>query len=260
MAATSTREYRRFTAVMVIHPALQSPADVSRLLPKSINRLNKLKDLPAGWEGVRTEFLLPRRSFYPEHLISKESRKRGDAGYAHDIYVATKDLGGQAGRVTLIASPYVELLVRVIEALEEAVPEPGVQFADVAMPTVYRWLDADEGSSSLVNRVTMQIVGEPYADLVSLSGKRPLHSMVHDKLKSVTVPYGLGVRISNSGIDCRVSIDRHGAVHWFQTTEVCVVHPMKLIDDHNAAGAFRKVRRLPLMREAKDKIVEPEPW
>lgn len=259
-AATNTREYRQFTAVMLIHPALQKPGDIGKYLTASVSAFTPLKNTPTGWTAVRAEYLQPRRSFYPDNIVTKESRQRGNNGFAHDIYISTKELGGKVGRVTFLASPYSLLLSRLVDAINVALPDPGLQYVDIAMPTVYRWLDADPVRSGQVNRVKMQIVGEPYADLVSLSGKRPLHSKVHDQLKAVTVPYGVGVRVTVNKIDCRVAIDRHGVIRWFQTTEDCLAHPMTLIDQIHQADAFRMVRRPPLLRENSDKVVEAEEW
>lgn len=252
MAAPTEREFRRFTAIAVTHSELRTPGKVASALSSRVLRNFQLPDAPDGWEVSMIEYLASRKH-YPDGVGSK-SRDRGSAGYAHDLYVASKDFGGSIGPAALIASPYVAILHQVISELTSAVGQPAVQYLGVDMPRVYASLDA-AGENAAVNRVTMQVIGEPNADLVTLAGKRPLHSRIHETLEGVTVPYGIGVNVEFSGSRCRVNLDRHGRISWFQTAADRVSHPLELLNRVALEGALLKARRFPLERESRDSLV-----
>jgi hypothetical protein len=252
VAASSEREFRRFSAFALVHNALRSPADVSRHLGATLGAPRQVRFAPAGWSVTMMEYLATRK-FYPDH-VGDDERDRGEAGYAHDVYLAAKDYGGKIGPVLLIASPYVHFLERIHDVLDQAITQPAIQYLGVDMARVYQALD-DAGENAAVNRVTMQVLGEPNADLVSLSGKKPLHSDIHEKLLGITKPYGLGVKVEHAGTDCRVGLTRHGRVNWFQTAEDRIAHPLALLDRVHEVSGLKKVRRYPLTREPSGSVV-----
>jgi hypothetical protein len=252
VAASTEREFRRFTAFAMVHPELRSPADVGRCLGTTLAAPEEVPFSPTGWAVTRMEYLATRK-FYPGH-VGGDERDRGDAGYAHDVYVATKDFAGRIGPVLLVASPYIHFLETIHDTLSMTIVKPAIQYLGADMSTIYKALNA-AGENAAVNRVTMQVMGEPNADLVSLSGKMPLHSDIHDKLLDITKPYGIGVKVEFAGTDCRVGLTRHGRINWFQTTEDRIAHPLALIDRVNSDRALKKVRRYPLKREPVGSVV-----
>jgi len=255
VAPSTEREFRRFTAIALVHPELSSPADVSKRLVTRLGAPKRITPGPSGWSVTRMEYTAARK-YYPEH-VGGDDRNRGEAGYAHDIYVATRDFGGRVGPVLLIASPYIHFLEAIHKLLDGAATRPAIQYLGIDMPSVYRSLDAS-GEEATVNRVTMQVMGEPNADLVSLSGKKPLHSSIHEKLLGITKPYGIGVNVDYEGTDCRISLTRHGRINWFQTAEDRVAHPLVLLDRIHRDGGLKKVRRYPLKREPLGSTVTEE--
>lgn len=252
MASSTEREFRRFTAIAVVHPELTSAADAARLLSSPLVSPIGVPTTPEGWSVICTEHLA-RRKLYPDH-VGDGTRDRGSAGYAHDVYFASTDFGGRIGHVVVLASPYVAFLHEMVAAIAKKLEGPAIQFLGIDMSTVYRALDSN-GENAAVNRVTMQVIGEPNADIVALAGKRPLHSKIHDTLRGVTVPYGIGVKVRFGGTDCRVGLDRHGRINWFQTAEDRIAHPLALLDRIMAEGALVKVRRFPLEKEPKEEVV-----
>jgi hypothetical protein len=254
VAEANEREFRRFTAIALVHPGLRSPADVSNHLDGALAAPERVLSGPDGWTVTRMEYTATRK-FYREN-VGSDARNR-DGGYAHDVYIATKDFGGRLGPVLLLASPYVRFLEAMQDKLTSKVTRPAIQYIAVDMPAVYAALD-ESGENAAVNRVTMQVIGEKNADLVSLSGKKPLHSNIHTNLLGITKPYGIGIRVDHGGADCRVGLTRHGRINWFQTTEDRVAHPLALLDRVYKAKALLKVRRYPLIREPQDDIVTQE--
>lgn len=255
MAASTERAFRRFTAIAITHRNLRGTSDAAGPLGTSLVSPVTVPITPDGWSVVRMEYLA-RRKLYPDH-VGDATRDRGTAGYAHDVYVASKDFGGRIGPVVVLASPYVVFLHEMVAMIADKLDGPALQFLGIDMPTVYRALDAS-GDSAAVNRVTMQVIGEPNADVVALAGKRPLHSKIHETLEGVTVPYGIGVKVDFGGTDCRVGLDRHGRITWFQTAEDRIAHPLALLDRIKSERAVVKVRRFPLEKEPKDATVTAE--
>jgi hypothetical protein len=255
MAQPTERSYRRFTAVVVVHRELSAPRDVSRILGNSLVSPTRVPKAPSGWSASRMEYLAGHK-YYPDN-VGSTSRERDGGRYAHDVYVAAKDFGDRIGRVVFVASPYTAFLHDIVGDLVDRVGSPAMQFLGIDMPVVYQALDSS-GENAAVNRVTMQVVGEPNADVVALAGKRPLHSKIHDRLSGVTVPYGIGVNVHFNKADCRVSLDRHGRINWYQTAENRVAHPLALLDRIANEDALLKVRRFPLEREPRDAVVSSD--
>lgn len=250
MPPSGLREQRRFTAIVVCHPALndfsvleKSPAFANSGSPVT------LETAIAGWESWRFEYVIAR-SLYPRHIVDPAERSRAD-GYAHDVYFAQRSLDVLEARATVLASPYIRLLGRMASSLERALPPPAPQYLAFDMSRLYTEF-ARYDSEISATKVTMQILNEPKLQLVSLAGSNPLHSKLHAAIREVAAPYALRADMRAGEASCRINIDRHGNIWWYQTDESRLQMVLTFLDLLSHHSTLRLTRHLPLVRASKE--------
>lgn len=247
MTETSVYEQRRYTALLLQHPAVTGLPDLRRYLP-SLTEAKKLTFVKGSWSGHRVVFRA-NRSHYPRHLVDPDER-RSEAGYAHDLYVGIRSVSGGTPLI-LIASPYTRLLQKVAGDLRQALPVPAPRYFAVDMPRVYSTIGAGR-SGFVATKVTMQMLNEPALELVSLAGRNPLNSNLHAAIENVASPYSIRTEIAGASGPCRVNTDRHGNLWWYQTEEGRFVSPLEFVDALLEWDALKPVRTLPLARDQRD--------
>jgi hypothetical protein len=240
-------ENRRYSAVVFQHPSVKGLAEIKGAIAPSIGRASNLKSIGQGrWEVDRFEYLLDR-SLYPKHLLDPESRKRRN-GYAHDLYCAVPIRKSTTGPAPiLIASPYVRLLDTLFRNLRRSLPPPAPQFLSVDMPKVYEKFIAGETAMTAI-KVTLQMLSEKTLSLVSMSGRNPLRSDLHQAIIRVAAPYSLRSLIVDEKGPCRVDVDRHGNFWWYQSDESTIRGALSFIDVLQSWNSLVPVRSLPLDR------------
>lgn len=243
-------EQRRYSAALIQHssigdfPALRS--SLSNLVAKP-KRLNSNDDF---WTAFRAQYLLDR-NLYPEHLVDRR-RSAAQDRHPHDLYLGFRDLGrGGGGPTLLLASPYVRLLSTVTSALAANAPSPGVRFLKVDMSAVYAAM-MTRSEHFRATRVTLQVLNEPELELVSLAGRNPLNSKLHAALTSVAAPYAVRSEIVGNQGRCRVNVDRHGNLWWYQPHERHFTLPLLFIDAMASWSALTSTRSMPLRRRSDE--------
>ena len=239
-------ERRRYSSVLFQHPSIIDSASLRKILGDSAGSAKSVNIKGSKWTVSRFEYLTSR-SHYPSHRFSSADRRRDDGTFPHDFYVATARHFGDAP-VILVASPYVRLLAAMFKTLRERLPSPAAQFHTVSMPEVYEAF-ATGISGMTATRVTMQMLDEPALELVSLSGRNPLNSNLHQAIEKVAAPYSLRAEVSAiKDQHTRVNFDRHGNFWWYLTAQERLVNALSLIDELHRLGLMDLGRSLPLDR------------
>lgn len=221
-------ERRRYSSVLIRDPSLDGLAAFKRLAGDLADEFLEIECTRPGWRVYRFG-LIHNRSLYPSHLVDPRTLER-EKGFAHATYLAVRDGGQSSSRLVVIASPYIYLLDKLTVRLEYGSRgNRRLKYCAVDMPRLYK--EVGGGMSGLsATRVTLQIRGEPNLELVSLSGRNPLHSKLHNAIKSVAKPYAIRAQLSESPELCRLSIDHHGNVHWYQADETKIESALGLIE------------------------------
>lgn len=237
--ATSATNQRPFTAIMLQHKDLQSVADLPRLLKAgSIPPVNEF--LAGEWTVWRWEFI-HHRNLYSDKLAVERKR---DGGWAHDIYIAQRFIDGES--YLALASPYVRLLRQLDEDLKGALRQrSAILYGRVDMPKVYAAFQSGNTDLS-ASRITLEILDEKVLDVVSLTGKNPLNSKLHQKIKAVAAPYAIRVELAEENKRARLSVDRVGNLWWFQSNEAKTELVFQALDKIIGMNAIGKGRRFPL--------------
>jgi hypothetical protein len=238
---TSPTDQRPFTAIVVRHSQLTSVADIPRLIGV---KPQPVAEFQAGeWTVWRWEYV-HQRNLYPTKHIVLEERNR-DGGWAHDLYVAQRLVGGVS--YVVLASPYIRLLRQLNEDLTRAVAEANaLMYLSVDMSKVFASFQT-RATRLTATKVTLEILDElENLELVSLTGSNPLNSKLHAQIKAVADPYAIRVEIANGSEKARVSIDRVGNLWWFQTNEKKTRLVFEALDEVIAMDAIGVGRRLPL--------------
>jgi hypothetical protein len=243
------REQRRFSAVVLHHPDLVNHSALRRLLGAAVASSQSLGRPASGWNVTRFEYLW-NRSLYPDTVVRPDDQQR-QGGYAHDVYAAYAPARDNQPAAVLLASPYVRLLSSINTTLRRALNPPALQYGALDMDGVYRYLSSVENGTP-ARRVTLQILNEPGLELVSLSGKNPLHSELHAALARVAAPYAVRVEAEDHGENCRVNLDRHGNVWWYQTVEAKFLVTLKFLATIRMLGVIHSTRHFPLSRAGDD--------
>jgi hypothetical protein len=241
-------EQRRYSCVLLSHPQLDSFASVRRLLGAKIAASKKLVTTDPTWRVCRFEYI-NARSLYPATNTIVETRER-PGGYAHDLYLGSQDtIGNEEYPSLFVASPYVRLLSAFMGSIRHSLGNAeATTYYAVHMQTVYDRVETSESSVS-VTRVTLQMLNEPELELVSLTGRNPLHSTLHRAIKDVAAPYSLRAEIRGAdGRPVRVNVDRHGNLWWHQTDDAKIAQPITLINSLISLNALKPTRNFPLDR------------
>lgn len=244
-----TIDARRFTTVGFLHPHLGADKQaIRKALGPKLGAVKERQIKLPGWRLYQAEYLRSS-SMYPTHRVDVSSRTRQGGRIAHDIFIAST-VHEHLGPATWIASPYIQLLDEIHGDVLRSITTPAVQYVGMNMPTFYASLAAGLAGVA-AKRVILRIVAEPNVELVSLTGKMPLHSEIHDSLSKSTLPYGVGVQVEAEGQRCRVTTNRTGMTHWFQSAPETIVCPLTLLSRLDAAGVLRSERLYPLTLEAR---------
>ena len=250
----STTELRRFTAIGLTHPSFTSDArGISRALGPHVGRLRNCDSGTPSWRVYQAEFEL-NSSLYPARLISPESRKRSSGAYAHDIYVAATRLS-RIGPVLWIASPYMRLLDQIHDDLNLRLGSPAVKYLGVDMKPFYRHLSTRDVTDVVARRIILRILSEDNVELVSLTGKEPLHSKIHESLDNSTLPFGVGAQVEagpkEQRIKARVTVYRTGMLYWYQSQLETIACPLSLISTLAGLNLLTTERLYPLNPDAQ---------
>jgi hypothetical protein len=143
---------------------------------------------------------------------------------------------GSQSPITLLVSPFARLLGRVTADVSAAADPPlkGYLRYDVGkMMSLIRQHDVFPVED--VAAVSLRVQGDEAVDLVRLTGSAPLVSTLLASVEGMrfdrpgggsielVTPYGLVLRIHEGlGAPVRLSIDRHGNLHWYQLSEPAV--------------------------------------
>ena len=248
MAEDRIFERRRYWAVLIQHSSLQGLADLRKFVGFRIGESHRVALPKCGWRATRFEYLA-NHSHYPVHRYDP-SRNR-DGGYAHDFYIAARSRlnGDNAGSPLLIGSPYIRLLDQLMGELRRRLPGEAPQFSSFSMQETYQAFQAGIPEMA-ATRVTLEILNEPgeLVELVSLSGKNPLRSDLHDAINKVAAPYSLRAEVQSDSGRSRVSVDRHGNFWWYLAGEDRLSNTLRLVDTLEALRVTKMTRSLPLDR------------
>lgn len=219
---------RRYTAVAISDDRIGNLSDLRSL---SQQRVGNAERLPAS-RGVTLYRLELLDSVFRYSTI--DSPTLGQQLQPHLGYVAF--FQGHAANTTLLVSPFTRLLARLVRDLNAEADPPIAGF--------YRFnvgrLISEIRSNHLfpvedVAAVTLRVQGDAPVDLVRLTGSAPLVSTLLASVEGMrftppsgpaidlAIPYALVVRIREGLEDpVRLTIDRHGNVHWYQLGEPAV--------------------------------------
>lgn len=250
MAETSSRaiEQRRFSSLMIYHPALESHGALRLTLGRSIAAATALEFGGGMWPSYRSEYVV-HQNYYPAHVVDANLQRRED-GFAHDIYVAEGSLLSGT-KVLLLASPYVRLLQRLVGELDRRVGAPAIRYLNLDMPSIYKAFE--KGSPGMTaTKVTLQMLNEPGLELVSLTGRNPLNSDLHASLKEVAAPYALRTEVTIGEDRARVNLDRHGNLWWYQTDESKFRMTLMMLATLAELNALKTTLHMPLDRGELD--------
>lgn len=248
----STTEARRFTAIGFMHPSLRPDVKSIRdALGPSLGQVRKIDVGPDGWHTFHCEYERIT-SLYPADLVEARSRMRKSGRYAHDIFISLFDYGS-LGSVMWVASPYIKLLDEIHSEASKRLIEPALQYTSANMKGVFALL-AQGADSIAVKRVILRIISEENVELVSLTGKMPLHSDIHRGLSQSTLPYGVGAVVEFEDQRARVTVNRTGLVHWFQSEVKTLGCALSLVSMLSGADLLHQDRRYPLSEEAQKAI------
>lgn len=242
-------ERRRYSAVLLTHPKLSTFRDLARLTRGAVGESIAVRLGHAGWSAQRGE-LLSTRSHYPTHIVNPESRIRV-GGYAHDFYCAirTKGLDGGTVPTFLIASPYIRLLDSLLKTVLAGLDHPVPVFGCVRMEDAVKYFATTPGREIHARRVTMQVFSGIAVDLVSISGRNPLHWELMQAIftPELAAPYSLGIEVRRRDTT-RVNFDRHGNLWWYQADESLLGNALHLVDSLAEGALFVSSRSVPLKR------------
>lgn len=241
-------EQRRYTALVFHHSRIADYRSLKQYLGRMRHstRVN-LRDSPE-WKASRFDYFAPI-SLYPDRL--KPTTEENE-GFPHSMYFAVRrGLHVASDPVVVIASPYVRLLNKIARELRSALPGPAPRFLTLDMGCVHEALRKDVPGLR-ATRVTMQILNEPSLELVSLAGKNPLRSELHEALKEVAAPYSIRAEVEGRTGKVRISADRHGNLWWYQSEESRFERPLQLIDRLAGFGAIKWGLSIPLDRVGED--------
>lgn len=242
-------DQRRFSSVLLVHPALNEPNSIELLLGRSLTFLAGCDVGSETWSAHRSEYVSDR-NFYPDSVGDPSLRKR-DHGYAHQVYVGWTRLPSLDANAVLLASPYVRLLQRMVRDLAGRVSGPALQFLSMDMPSIYRSF-ARRDAGLVATKVTLQMLSQPGLELVSLTGRNPLDSELHEQIKDVAAPYALRAEVNLGDHKARVNVDRHGNIWWYQTDEAKLGTVLSLVSRIAAIDSLKLTRTLPLERAEPD--------
>lgn len=242
-------DQRRFSSVLLVHPNLTDSKATVDYLQGSLSALADCKIQDDEWTANRCEYV-SGRNYYPDSVGDPEARKR-DHGYAHQVYVASRRLAPSQTNMVLLASPYVRLLQRMVTDISRRLPAPGLQFYSLDMTGIYRAFEGRHVGLT-ATKVTLQMLSQPGLELVSLTGRNPLDSELHDQIKNVAAPYALRTEVILGDHKARVNIDRHGNIWWFQTDEAKIGIVLSLISRLASINSLRMTRTMPLDRAEPD--------
>lgn len=250
-----TAEYqRRYSAIAVCDDRISGLSDLRQRVS---DRLGVAERLPgsAGVTLYRVEFM---DSVFRYSSVEDPS---GGAGLRpHLGYVAF--FGGSHARTTLLVSPFARLLGRVVRDLDARSDPPlrGYYRFDIGR-LIARIRESGLFEVEKVAAVTLRVTGDVTVDLVRLTGSAPLVSTLLANVEGMrvpsgngpegvelAVPYGLVMRVGQ-GLDVpvRLSIDRHGNVHWYQLGEPAVGAVVDVLRRLDREGDLVSVdRRVPL--------------
>ncbi|MGH9277371.1 MAG: hypothetical protein ACRD12_04600 [Acidimicrobiales bacterium] len=98
-------------------------------------------------------------------------------------------------------------------------------------------------------RITMQVFSGIAVDLVSISGRNPLHWELMQAIfaPELAAPYSLGIEVHHRDVT-RVNFDRHGNLWWYQADESFFANALHLVDSLAENVLFVNSRSIPLKR------------
>ena len=245
---------RRYSAVAISDDRISQLSDLRRLVGTRIGGAERLPS-PGGTTMYRVE-LLDSVSRYSTFGPVREPGSQ----QPHLGYVAF--LKGRESRTTFLVSPFSRLLGRVVRDLDSGVDPPMRGYFRFEVGNLISSIrDDDLFDVEDVAAVTLRVTGDASVDLVRLTGSAPLVSTLlaevqdmrvrpgsRDAGQLLAIPYGVVMRI-NEGLDhpVRLSIDRHGNVHWYQLGEPAVGAVVEVLRRIEAEAHIVSIdRRLPV--------------
>lgn len=248
-ASPTMTDQRRFTSILIVHPEIREPATLAALIGARIEPVaaSEAAGTPLGVERVE---YVTQTNYYPDSVGDKEERRQ-PGGYPHQLYVARVRAGVSGVDAVMLASPYVRLLHRIVNELGRRIRGPALQFITLDMPAIYRAF-ARHTEGLVATKVTLQMLSQPGLELVSLTGRNPLDSELHEQIKEVAAPYALRAEVFAGEQRVRVNVDRHGNLWWYQTDEAKLAGVLKLIGLLSNIDSMRVSRTIPLERAEPD--------
>jgi hypothetical protein len=258
MADSGHHEERRYSAIVLSHPRLQTPGDLVSAVgpmaghPRAIDQLR---------DGVSQVELMHDSVLYPGLSAStaRELRRGKIAGkwaYAHESYIATSMSAAQDPTL-IVAAPYKVLLRRLLTELAKNVESPTVQYVKIDMSSAFEFLSHQQPGFDVI-KIRAQLPNDPLVSLVALEGTAPLDSDTWVQMRDETSPYGLTIRYVHRGQGVRVHLDRVGNANWYQTNEKCAPAACTLLA-RLGSHLGRKTTNSPLSAKSRTLADEEEP-
>lgn len=230
---------RRFSGILLADNLPRSAADVAEALRlQSVVKLGLLGSNPA-WKA---DYLFPR-SLYPYGLGQRHS----GGNYIHRVYLL------QDGNLTMVLAPYVRLLesMRLTMGPDAATRE----FGSLGVDEAFAVYTVDSPGGTHVSQIVMgSTSGVDQIEYVTLGGKNPLRSRMHERLMDpganpvvnddrqviTFVPHGLTLRAPGGRTALSLHADKLGNFYFFMSNESRLVELGKMLQTLNSSNLIKR--------------------
>lgn len=241
MAATSSDRLsdaylgRRYSGILIADPAARTMQQIADLVQlRNVQQLS-FPGLRSAWKA---DFMFSR-SLYPFSLAQRNE----SGGFNHRVYLM------QNSGYTMVVAPYVRLLesMRVLMGPDAA----ALQFGRLRVQEAFRCFTVSSPGGAHVSQIVMgSTSGVDQVDYVSLAGKNPLRSRMHERLTDPGaspvrddhnntvrfVPHGLTLRAPGGRTALALHADGLGNFHFYMTAEERLVELSRLIETLSSSG------------------------
>ena len=207
------RQYRRYSAMLVKHPVLQSTQDFYSKFADVLKTRGR-RILPASTKSDFREFqYLRKSSLYPNAIANGPS---ANGLFPH--YISVSAIAGASVKSDqhwlLVSAPYVRILREIDKQLRLRAKESTMVYLVPRIDRVFEFMSRYRPSLK-ATRITVQISGDVGVEQVTLTGRNPLRSDLVQALNSVAEPYSIRIDVTEPDEKVGVYLDRHGNFWWY---------------------------------------------